>query len=305
MLKRSVLAIALLGFSLIALSTVFAQDTATETPGETEVTNAVQSGYASVNGMEMYYEIHGTGAPLVVLHGAYMNIDAMGGIIPRLAETRQVIAVELQGHGRTNDVEGRPFTYEQFADDVAAFMDVIGVEQADVFGFSMGASTAIQFALRHPERVNKLIVVSGTYNSSGATPDLLPMLQSMTPEMFIGTPIEAEYRRLAPNPDGFATLVQKLIDLDVTPQDWSPEAIQALTSPTLVIVGDSDSVQPEHAVSLFRLRGGGVNGDMAGLPSAQLAILPGTTHLSVLGQVDLLTAITTNFLDGVVIQPAF
>lgn len=297
MFKR-ILLVFIVAVVLSLASLVSAQTEPTTTPGGTSVTGtSPQTGYADVNGLHMYYEIHGVGEPLVVLHGTYMSIVTMGELIPRLAETRQVIAVELQGHGRTADAD-RPLTYEQMADDVDALMQAIGVETADFFGYSMGGSTALQIAIRHPQRVDKLVVASASYNSGGWHDDLREMIKSITPEVFAGTPIETDYRSLAPNPDHFPILVEKLVQLDTTVQDWPAEDMQAIESPTLVIIGDSDAIRPEHAVDLFRLRGGGVNGDLTGLPQAQLAIIPGATHTSVLSRADLLIPIITGFLDA-------
>jgi pimeloyl-ACP methyl ester carboxylesterase len=236
-----------------------------------------QAGYAPVNGLNMYYEIQGTGEPLVLLHGAYMTIDAMGEVVPELARTRQVIAVELQGHGRTADVD-RPLSYEQMADDTAALLRHLGIEQADVFGYSMGGGVALQVAIRHPEVVRKLVVASASYTSDGMHPELLEMIPTITPDVFAGSPIEEEYLRTAPNPDDFPTLVAKLKQLDMEPFAWPPEDIRGIAAPTLLIVGDSDAVRLEPTVELFRLLGGGVMGDLAGLPKSQLAVLPGTSH---------------------------
>ncbi|HEX6710552.1 MAG TPA: alpha/beta hydrolase [Rubrobacter sp.] len=233
--------------------------------------------YAEVNGLEMYYEIHGTGRPLVVLHGAYMTIDAMGEIVPGLAQSRQVIAVELQGHGRTADID-RPLTYEQMADDVAALLRHLDIEETDIFGFSLGGSVALQVAIRHPEVVRKLVVASASYSSDGVYPEVWATIETITPELFVGTQILEEYTRLAPNPDDFPTLVDKLKQLDMEPFAWSPEDIRGIEAPTLLIIGDSDGTLPEHAVEMFRLLGGGVFGDIVGLPSSQLAVLPGTSH---------------------------
>jgi pimeloyl-ACP methyl ester carboxylesterase len=282
---RQMLVIIVAGVFMMALPRASAQDELQP-----------QSGYAAVNDLKIYYEIHGTGEPLILLHGAYMSIDGMGEIVTRLAETRQVIAVELQGHGRTNDVD-RPLSYEQMADDVAMMMDVIGIEKADIFGYSMGGNTALQLTLRHPEKVRKLVIAGATYKTEGLYPEMLAGIESITPELFAGSPMEDEYKRLAPNPDGFATLVTKLVQLDSQVQDWSSEAIQAITSPTLIIIGDSDVVRPEHAVEMFRLVGGGVPGDLAGLPNSQLAVLPGTTHVTLISRVDLLEAMIVEFLD--------
>jgi pimeloyl-ACP methyl ester carboxylesterase len=261
-----------------------------------------KGGYAEVNGLNMYYEVHGTGRPLVLLHGAYMTIDAMGEVLPRLAESRQVIAVELQAHGRTADVD-RPLAYESMADDVAALLRHLEVEGADVFGFSMGGGVALQVAIRHPELVRKLVVASASHTSDSMHPELLEMIPSITPEVFAGSPIEEDYLRTAPNPDDFPTLVAKLKQLDMEPFAWPPEDVRGIAAPTLLIVGDSDAVRLEHAVELFRLLGGGVMGDLAGLPKSRLAVLPGTTHFippgsGILDRADWLLTIIPPFLDA-------
>src|SRR5687768_13293521 len=155
-----------------------------------------------VNGMQMYYEVSGTGDPLVVLHGAYMNIPTMGAIIPALARTHRVYAVELQGHGRTTDID-RPITYPNLADDVAAFMDAVGLERADVFGYSMGAAAALQLAIRHPEKVSRLVAASTSYDESGWQPEFRAFIPQMTVEMFLEMPMAADYRKLAADPNGF------------------------------------------------------------------------------------------------------
>jgi pimeloyl-ACP methyl ester carboxylesterase len=227
-----------------------------------------------------------------------MTIDsAFSQLLPALAADRQVIAVELQGHGRTADID-RPLSYEQMADDVAALMRELAIERADIFGYSMGAGVALQLAVRHPERVRKLVAASVTYNSQGMHPEFLPMLEMITPETFAGSPMEAEYLRLAPDPGAFPTLVAKLTQLDHQIQDWPADDMRAINAPTLLIVGDSDVVRPEHAVELFRLLGGGVPGDLVGLPKSQLAMLPGVTHVMVIEQTDLLLAMIRPFLDA-------
>jgi pimeloyl-ACP methyl ester carboxylesterase len=252
--------------------------------------------YAEVNGLEMYYEIHGTGFPLVVLHGAFMTIGAMGTLVPALAETRQVIAVELQGHGHTADID-RPFSYEQMADDVAAIIRHLGFEQADVYGYSLGGGAALQLAMRHPELVRKLVVASASSTSEGAHPEVWAGIEQITPELFAGTPWKEEYDRVAPNPDAFPALVEKMKQLDSQPFAWPADEIRAIPAPTMVVIGDSDGTTPEHAVELFRLRGGGVFGDLAGLPSARLAILPGTTHVGLIDRADWLAPMIAEFLD--------
>jgi pimeloyl-ACP methyl ester carboxylesterase len=219
-----------------------------------------------------------------------------------LAETRQVIALEQQGHGRTADVD-RPITYEGMADDTAAAVRSLGIEEPDVLGYSMGGGIALQLAIRHPDVVRKLVVASASYTSDGMHAIALEMFPSITPEMFKGSPIEQAYLETAPNPDDFPTLVEKLKTLDSAPFAWPQEDVRGIRAPTLIIVGDSDGVRLQHAVELFELRGGGVMGDLAGLPSSQLAVLPGTSHFvppgsGVLDRSDWLLAMVTPFLDA-------
>ena len=143
--------------------------------------------------MQMYYEVSGEGDPLIVLHGAYMNIPTMGAIIPKLAETHKVYALEMQGHGRTTDID-RPITYPNLADDVAAFMDAVGVEKADVFGYSMGAAAGLQLAIRHPQKVNKLVAASVAYDAGGWQPEFIDFIPKMTVEMFLEMPFAADFQ---------------------------------------------------------------------------------------------------------------
>jgi pimeloyl-ACP methyl ester carboxylesterase len=258
-----------------------------------------RTGYAPVNGLEMYYEIHGSGQPLVLLHGAFSAIGtSFEKVLPGLAKTRQVIAFEMQGHGRTADIN-RPLTLEHMADDTVAGLRYLGIEQADFFGYSTGAAVALRIAIRYPDAVRKLVLASVTYNSNGIHPGLMEGLGEMTPDMMVGSPWHDEYLRLAPRPDDFATLFQKKTEMDQGIQDLPAETIEAIEAPVLLILGDSDLPRPEHAVEMFRLFGGGVFGDTpAGLPDSQLAILPGTSHVTLVDRDDLLLAIIPPFLDS-------
>jgi pimeloyl-ACP methyl ester carboxylesterase len=258
-------------------------------------------GYASIGELDMYYEIHGAGEPVVLLHGAYMTVDMLEPIIAGLAEIRQVIAPEMQGHGRTADVD-RPLGYEQMADDTAALVRSLGIERADVVGYSMGGGVALQVAIRHPALVRKLVVASAAFALDGMPAIALEMFPSITPELFAGSPIEAAYLSTAPNPGDFAALVEKMTKLDTTPFSWEAD-IAGIPAPTLIVLGDSDGVRLEHAVEFFRLRGGGVMGDLAGMPQSQLAVLPGTSHFvppgsGLLDRVDWLMAMIPPFLDA-------
>jgi pimeloyl-ACP methyl ester carboxylesterase len=273
---NKLLVTALAGFTL-AIGPAFAADPVT--------------GYAPINGLEMYYEIHGEGEPLVLLHGAYMSIPAnWASLIPALSEGRQVIAVELQGHGRTSDAD-RPLTYEGMADDVAALLAHLEIEKADVFGYSTGATVAVQIAVRHPEVVDQLIAASAWYASAGFAPGYDQMIAGITPEMFAGTPMAED--------DGLPVLIDKLKALDLTPFAFPDADIAGINAQTFLIFGDSDIVTLEHAVSMFKLLGGGKNGDMEGRPRNRLAVLPASTHTAVvLGQNERLLEMVGQFLAG-------
>ena len=222
--------------------------------------------------------------------------------MPGLADFRRVIAVEQQGHGHTADID-RPITYEQMADDTAALLGHLDVGPADVVGYSMGGGVALQLAIRHPGAVRKVVVASASYTSDGMHAAAWEMFPSITPELFAGSPIEEAYLRTAPNPADFPKLVEKLKLLDTTEFAWPADDIRAIDAPMLIVLGDSDVVRLEHAVELFGLLGGGVMGDLVGLPKSQLAVLPGTTHFvppgcGLLDRADWLLAMIRPFLDA-------
>ncbi|MCL4303752.1 MAG: alpha/beta hydrolase [Anaerolineae bacterium] len=262
-------------------------------------TKEFQGKYVNINGLNMYYEIHGSGQPLVLLHGAFSAVGtSFGKLLPELAKTRQVIAFELQGHGHTADIDRR-MSYEQMADDTAAALQQLGIERADFFGYSMGAAVALQVAIRHPELVRKLVLASVSYRLDGLHPGLMEGLAEMKPEMMFGSPWHEEYMRIAPRPENFAALFAKKTEMDRGTRNIPAETIQAIKAPILLIIGDSDIIRPEHAVEMFRLFGGGIMGDTpAGPPASQLAILPGTTHVTLVDRADLLLPIIPPFLDA-------
>jgi pimeloyl-ACP methyl ester carboxylesterase len=261
-------------------------------------TTEAQTGYAPVNGLEMYYEVHGTGRPLVLLHGnlSAINVD-FGRILPSFAKSRQVVAVEQQAHGHTADID-RPLSIRLWAEDTVALLRHLGIEQADLFGYSSGSAVAMQIAIEHPELVGKQVLASASYRLDGLHPGLLDGIQQLQPEHLAGTPFQEEYARIAPNPDDWPTLISKIKQMDADLPEWSPEDIQAIKAPTLLIIGDSDIVRPEHAVEMFRLLGGGVVGDIAGLPRSRLAVLPGTTHITLVHRGDWLSSMVGEFLDA-------
>ena len=246
----------------------------------------------------MYYEVHGTGSSLVLLHGSLTTIEtSFGRILPFLAKTGQVIAVEQQGHGRTADID-RPLTYEQMAEDTAELLRQLGIEKADFFGYSMGAAIALQIAVKHPDLVRKLVVVSVAYNNNGVYPEVLKGEEKLKPEDLDGTEWQKAYVKIAPNPEKWHLLIEKEKQLTREFEGWTPDEIQAIKAPTLIIMGDSDIVRPEHAIEIFRLLGGGVAGDLTGLPRSGLAILPGTTHVTLVERADWLLSMIEEFLDS-------
>lgn len=244
--------------------------------------------YAPVNGLQMYYEIHGEGRPLVLLHGALSAIGtSFGKLLPSLAQTRQVIAIEQQAHGHTADID-RPLSIAHMADDTAALLAHLGIDNADFLGYSLGAGIALEIAVRYPKLVHKLVLASVGYNKAGFIPGVLDGIDQIKAEDMIGTPWQAEYASIAPRPADWSTLVEKIKYLDMHIPDWPAEAIRAISVPVLLMIGDGDIIRPEHAVEMFRLLG----------KDSQLAILPGTSHIEVMERADLLLNMIPSFLDA-------
>jgi pimeloyl-ACP methyl ester carboxylesterase len=265
----------------------------------TEPTTATQTGYAPVHGLQMYYEVHGSGGtPLLLLHGGLFNIDLQfGALLPSLAATRQVIATDFQGHGRTNDLD-RPLTSGDLASDVLGLLEHLDVPQVDVFGFSVGGAVALHLAIRHPEVVRKLVVSSASFSPDGDRPENAGAVGEMTVDMIAGTSMEAEYRAKSPHPDRLQGLLDKLGRYDQGFPGWSDDDIRGIAAPTLLTIGDCDAIRLEHAVRFLQLRGGDVNGDFVGVPASQLAVFPGTTHFFGLARTDLVRDVVLNFLDA-------
>jgi pimeloyl-ACP methyl ester carboxylesterase len=251
--------------------------------------------YATVNGLSMYYEVHGTGDPIVLLHGSLSGIGtSFGTILPELAKNRQVIAVEMQAHGRTADID-RPLRIDTLADDIAALLRELSVPKADILGYSLGAGVAMKLGLQHPDLVGKLVLLTPSYRRDGLHPGLVEGIDQITVEMMTETPFYQEYVAITADPDGFGRLLEREKELNHNLEDWSDDEVRALP-PALLVIGDSDIVQPEHVVQMFRLLGGGVAGDLVGLPESRLAILPGTTHITLVQQPQPLVAMIEEFL---------
>ncbi len=257
--------------------------------------------YAEVNGLEMYYEIHGSGAPLLLLHGGFGLTGMFGEMLSQLAEGRQVIAVDLQGHGRTADID-RPLRFELLAEDIAVLIRHLDLQQADIMGYSLGGAVALRTAIQHPEVVRKLVVVSTPHKRAAWYPDMVAAMEQMsaaTAPFLLETPMYHAYAAVAPDPGHFPVLVDKMGDLLRQDYDWSGE-VAALTTPTMLVFGDADSLPPREAAAFFALLGGGQRDgswDRSGMTIHRLAILPGTTHYDIFSS-PVLAATVTPFLDA-------
>ena len=256
------------------------------------------TGYAPVNGLNMYYEVHGAGEPVVLLHGSLMTItNNWQEMIAALSKTRKVIAVEMQGHGRTRDID-RDFSYENLADDIAALIDHLDVGKADLIGYSMGGGVAMQAAIRHPEKVRKVVSISAVSRHDGWVKEALDAFPHMTADAVKGSPIETEYKKLSPTPNEFSSFIKRAIAMDVKPYDLGAEKLRATEAPMFFIHGDADGVRLEHIAEMFRLKGGEIFGDMRPRSASRLAILPNTTHVTLMEKVDTIVPMINDFLDA-------
>lgn len=262
--------------------------------------------YANVNGLKMYYEIHGSGDPVVLLHGAFMTItinwtapwgNGAANWIDELSKTRKVIAIEMQGHGRTADIN-RDITDENLADDVAALLDHLKISQADLIGYSMGGGVAMHCAIRHPDKVRKVVVISSVFRQDGMVKEAIDAIPQLTADAFKDSPIETEYKKLSPTPDDFPNFVKRMAAASTKGQDISADKLKATTAPMFFIHGDADGIRLEHVAEMFRLKGGGVHGDMGPRSESRLAILPNTTHVTLIDRMSVIVPMVNDFLDA-------
>jgi pimeloyl-ACP methyl ester carboxylesterase len=256
--------------------------------------------HADVNGLSLYYEEHGSGEPLVLLHGGIGSAELLAPIIPALAAGRRVIAVDLQGHGRTADVD-RPLRAELMAGDIAALVEHLGLERADVMGYSLGGLVALRTAIQHPERVGRLVLVSVAFRRDGSHPEVVAAMDAMSPEVAEGlkqSPLYELYARIAPRVEDWPRLIAKISAGLKEDYDWSAEVAE-LRPQTMLVYADADSIRPAHIVEFFGLLGGGLRDagwDYSAQPSNRLAILPGTTHYDV-STSPLMVPVVSSFLD--------
>ncbi len=257
------------------------------------------TGYAPVNGLKMYYEIHGSGEPVVLLHGAFMAItDDWRVWINELAKTRKVIAIDMQGHGRTADIK-RDITYENLSDDVAALLDYLKIGQADIVGYSLGAGTAMMTAIRHPEKVRKVVSISHPIRRDGWVKEANDFWPNFSLEMMKGSPAETEREKLNPVKGSFPDFFAHIKAAAMRRWDFGADRFAATKAPMFFIHGDADGVRMEHIAEMYRFKGGGnIHGDMQPRPESRLAIIPNTTHVTLMNRLSTIVPMIIDFLDA-------
>jgi pimeloyl-ACP methyl ester carboxylesterase len=273
---------------------------------KSEGPRASRSGYLPINGLKLYYEVYGDlgkskTAPLLLMAGSFQSTDSMKPWVAAFAAKRSVIVFDPQGHGRTADTP-RKMSYEQFGDDAAALLRALKVERADVMGYSQGGGVALRLAVRHPKLVNKLVSLSAAYRKDGWYPVVSKALAGMTAKGFAGTSVEATFKKHTPDPKAFEAYIENMKGLSSNEQDITDAQMRAISAKTMVIVGDGDAVRPEHAVAMFKLRGGGdeeaaATGTLTKVPAARLVILPATSHIGISGETKVLESMVTSFLE--------
>lgn len=261
-----------------------------------------EKNYADVNGINLYYEIHGSGRPLVLLHGGLGSGEMFAPILPQLAASHQVITVDLQGHGRTADVD-RPIDVRLMADDIAALIDHLGLDKPDVVGYSLGGGVALHLAFRHPEKIRRLVAASANVRRDAIPAEMLAQqgqVNAAAAEFMKTTPMYESYVRVAPHPEDFPKLLDKMGRSMAEDFDFSDD-VRGLKMPTLIVAGDADMAPPSHYVEVFKLLDGGLrDGGWMGEGRAKgghaLAILPGLTHYNIFTS-PLFATVTLAFLD--------
>ncbi|WP_293310098.1 alpha/beta fold hydrolase [Pedobacter sp. UBA5917] len=254
----------------------------------------VNSGYAPANGTKVYYEVYGQGKPIILLHGAFMTIGMnWGQLIPELSKTRKVIAIELQGHGHT-PYSDRKLAHATLAKDVLGVMDYLKVDSADVVGYSFGGAIAYEFAIQNPKRLNKLVIISSTYKSTGWLPEINNAFKNMKPELFENSPMKTAYDAVAPDKTKWIPFLKQMMASAGEPFDLGEANIAKITSPVLIIAGDNDGLDKIELAKTYQLLGGGKVADFGVMPKSQLAIVSGQGHVSLMMQ----TKTILGYLDG-------
>ncbi len=262
-----------------------------------DVNTPDRTGRINADGLDVYYEGYGAGPgrPLVILHGGFMSSAALGPLPAALAVDRPVIAFDLEGHGRTRDLD-RPLGADQMGRDVGAAIRALGLGPVDLIGFSMGGAAAQRTAFHHPDLVRRLVLISTSYSNDGFQPGITAMWPSMSAEGFKGTPMEGLYAQTAPEPDRWPVFVDKMKQMMIGFEGWPKSDLQAIKAPVLLMLGDADLIRLDHAVEMFGLLGGGQGSGMGGASPSRLAVLPGVTHFDILYRLDLLSPMIQPFL---------
>ncbi|MCQ9637615.1 alpha/beta hydrolase [Chryseobacterium sp. WG23] len=254
------------------------------------------SGYVPVNGSKIYYEVYGEGKPIVLLHGAFMTIDMnWGQLIPDLSKNHKVIAVELQGHGHT-PFSDRKLSHTTLASDVKGVLDYLKIDKADVIGYSFGGAVAYQFAIQSPEKLNKLVIISATYKSTGWVPEVRNAFKAMKPELFMNSPMQEAYNAVAPDKTKWIKFLEQMIASAGQPFDLGDSNISKIPAPVLIIAGDNDGLDKTELAKTYKLLGGGISADMAPMPKSQLAIVPGQGHVTLMMQTATILSYLNSFL---------
>ncbi len=261
------------------------------------------SGYAPVKGSKVYYEVYlptgqagGTGEPIVLLHGAYMTINSnWSELIPVLSKTRKVIALELDGHGHT-PLSQRPMSYQTLSSDVAAVLKHLKTDSADILGFSYGGTVAFQFAIEHPAMTKKLIIISSTYKSEGWLDIMYTMLAGLQPDAFDNTPVKSEYIKVAPDTSNWHNFIATMLKFSGEKFNLGDDNIKNIKAPVLLIMGDNDGTDKKVVAETYSLLGGNVFGDVVGIPTSQLAILPAKGHGTLIMDTNAIAAMVSTFL---------
>jgi len=254
------------------------------------------SGYAPVNGINVYYEVYGEGRPLVLLHGAFYTINMnWGQLIPELSKTRKVIAIEMQGHGHT-PFSDRELSITTLANDVEKVMDYLKIDSADVAGFSMGGTVAYQFAVQSPKRLRKLVIISSTYKTNGWLPIVNGRFKDFKPDFFDNTPIKAAYDAVAPDKTKWRKFLEQMLAFVKVPFNVGDSNISKIAAPVLIISGDNDGTDKVELMKTYQLLGGGVSADLQPMPKSHLAIVPSQGHVSLMMQTTTILNYINDFL---------
>jgi pimeloyl-ACP methyl ester carboxylesterase len=266
----------------------------TASPSQAQQIKPSATGYAPVNGIKVYYEVYGEGQPIVLLHGSYYTIEMnWAQLIPELAKTRKVIAIEMQGHGHTA-YSDRKLSRATLASDVEQVMDYLKIDSADIAGYSFGGQVAYQFAIQSPKRLRKLVIISSTHKTEGWVAEISGVFKQMKPEHFENSPMQAAYNAVAPDKANWTKFLQQMMTAAAEPFNLGDDNIAKITVPVLIISGDNDGMDKVELAKTYKLLGGGVSADLQAMPKSQLAIVPNQSHVSLMKQ----TKIILDYLDA-------